>query len=81
MTYLLCKTSDIEDPGSKSFDVKIKQVKMANWFQVVEEGDEDLDLSRVCPIFRVNGKNQYVIFDHFMIDNCSFLSEQYSYKI
>lgn len=25
MTHILCKTSDIEDPGSKSFEVKIKR--------------------------------------------------------
>ena len=38
MTYLLCKTSDIEDPGSKSFDVKIKR-KTCSIFVVHKDGE------------------------------------------
>ena len=38
MTYLLCKTSDIEDPGSKSFDVKIKR-KTRSIFVVHKDGE------------------------------------------
>ena len=38
MTYLLCKTSDIKDPGSKSFDVKIKR-KTWSIFVVHKDGE------------------------------------------
>ena len=38
MTYLLCKTSDIEDPGSKSFDVKTKR-KTCSIFVVHKDGE------------------------------------------
>jgi len=38
MTYLLCKTSDIEDPGSKSFDVKIKH-KTRSIFIIHKDGE------------------------------------------
>ena len=38
MTHLLCKTSDIEDPGSKSFDIKIKR-KTWSIFVVHKDGE------------------------------------------
>ena len=38
MTHILCKTTDIEDPGSKSFEVKIKR-KMRDIFVVHKEGN------------------------------------------
>ena len=37
MSHILCKTSDIEDPGSKSFDVKIKR-KTPSIFVVHKDG-------------------------------------------
>ena len=37
MSHILCKTSDIEDPGSKSFDVKIKR-KTQSIFVVHKDG-------------------------------------------
>ena len=37
MTHILCKTSDIEDPGSKSFEVKIKR-KTRSIFVVHKDG-------------------------------------------
>ncbi len=37
MSHFLCKTSDIEDPGSKSFDVKIKR-KTQSIFVVHKDG-------------------------------------------
>ncbi len=37
MSYLLCKTSDIEDPGSKSFEIKIKR-KIQSIFVVHKDG-------------------------------------------
>lgn len=38
MTHILCKTSDIEDPGSKSFEVKIKR-KTQSIFVVHKNGE------------------------------------------
>ncbi len=38
MTHILCKISDIEDPGSKSFDVKIKR-KIQSIFVVHKDGE------------------------------------------
>ncbi|VAW50411.1 hypothetical protein MNBD_GAMMA06-1656 [hydrothermal vent metagenome] len=38
MTHILCKTSDIEDPGSKSFELKIKR-KAQQIFVVHKEGE------------------------------------------
>ena len=37
MTHILCKTTDIEDPGSKSFEVKIKR-KTQSIFVVHKDG-------------------------------------------
>lgn len=37
MTHILCKTSDIEDPGSKSFELKIKR-KTQSIFVVHKDG-------------------------------------------
>jgi len=37
VTHILCKTSDIEDPGSKSFDVKINR-KTQSIFVVHKDG-------------------------------------------
>ncbi len=37
MTHILCKTTDIEDPGSKSFEVKIKR-KPQSIFVVHKDG-------------------------------------------
>ncbi len=37
MTHILCKTSDIEDPGSKSFELKIKR-KTESIFVVHQDG-------------------------------------------
>ncbi len=38
MSIILCKTSDIEDPGSKSFEVKIKR-KTRDIFVVHKDGE------------------------------------------
>ena len=38
MTHILCKTSDIEDPGSKSFEIKIKR-KIQSIFLVHKNGE------------------------------------------
>lgn len=38
MTHLLCKTTDIEDPGSKSFEVKIKR-KTQSIFLIHKNGE------------------------------------------
>ena len=38
MTHILCKTTDIEDPGSKSFEVKIRR-KIRDIFVVHKDGD------------------------------------------
>ena len=38
MTHILCKTTDIEDPGSKSFEVKIHRKTQAI-FVVHKEGE------------------------------------------
>lgn len=38
MTHVLCKTTDIEDPGSKSFEVKIKR-KTQSIFVVHKNGE------------------------------------------
>lgn len=38
MTHILCKTSDIEDPGSKSFELKIKR-KTQSIFVVHKDGE------------------------------------------
>jgi nitrite reductase/ring-hydroxylating ferredoxin subunit len=37
VTHILCKTSDIEDPGSKSFELKIKR-KTQSIFVVHKDG-------------------------------------------
>lgn len=38
MTYILCKTTDIEDPGSKGFEVKIRH-KTRSIFVVHKNGE------------------------------------------
>lgn len=38
MTHILCKTTDIEDPGSKSFELKIKR-KTRSIFVVHKDGE------------------------------------------
>lgn len=38
MSHILCKTTDIEDPGSKSFEVKIKR-KTESVFVVHKNGE------------------------------------------
>ncbi len=38
MAYILCKTNEIEDPGSKSFEVKIKR-KTQSIFVVHKDGE------------------------------------------
>jgi len=38
VTYILCKTTDIEDPGSKSFEVRIKH-KTRSIFVVHKNGE------------------------------------------
>lgn len=38
MKHILCKTTDIEDPGSKSFEVKIKR-RTRSIFVVNKDGD------------------------------------------
>jgi len=38
VTHILCKTSDIEDPGSKSFELKIKR-KTQSIFVVHKDGE------------------------------------------
>lgn len=47
MTYILCKTTDIEDPGSKSFEVKIKR-KTESIFVVHKNGEFFAYLNQ-CP--------------------------------
>lgn len=47
MTYLLCKTGDIEDPDSKSFEVKINR-KTQSIF-VVHKNDEFFAYYNHCP--------------------------------
>ena len=38
MTHILCKTSDIEDPGSKGFDIKINR-KIQSIFVIHKDGE------------------------------------------
>lgn len=38
MSHILCKTSDIEDPGSKGFELKIKR-KMQSIFVIHKDGE------------------------------------------
>lgn len=47
MTHILCKTTDIEDPGSKSFDVKIKRKTQAIF--VVHKNGEFFAYYNKCP--------------------------------
>lgn len=47
MTHILCKTSDIEDPGSKSFELKIKR-KTHSIF-VVHKNAEFFAYYNKCP--------------------------------
>jgi len=47
VTHILCRTSDIEDPGSKSFDVKIKR-KTESVFVVHKNGEFFAYLNQ-CP--------------------------------
>jgi nitrite reductase/ring-hydroxylating ferredoxin subunit len=47
VTYILCRTSDIEDPGSKSFEVNIKD-KTESVFVVHKNGEFFAYLNQ-CP--------------------------------
>ena len=47
MTHLLCKTTDIEDPGSKSFDVKIN--RRSESIFVVHKNGEFFAYLNQCP--------------------------------
>jgi len=47
VTHILCKTSEIEDPGSKSFEVKIKR-KIQSIF-VVHKNAEFFAYYNQCP--------------------------------
>jgi nitrite reductase/ring-hydroxylating ferredoxin subunit len=47
VTHLLCKTTDIEDPGSKSFDVKIK--RRSESIFVVHKNGEFFAYRNQCP--------------------------------
>ncbi|MBT8118448.1 MAG: Rieske (2Fe-2S) protein [Gammaproteobacteria bacterium] len=47
MTHILCKTSDIDDPGSKSFEVKINR-KTRSIF-VVHKNGEFFAYHNQCP--------------------------------
>ncbi len=47
MTHILCKTTDIEDPGSKSFELKIKR-KTRSIFVVHKNGEFFAYLNQ-CP--------------------------------
>ncbi|HHJ35749.1 MAG TPA: Rieske (2Fe-2S) protein [Gammaproteobacteria bacterium] len=47
MTHILCKTSDIEDPGSKSFELKINR-KLQSIF-VVHKDAEFFAYYNQCP--------------------------------
>jgi nitrite reductase/ring-hydroxylating ferredoxin subunit len=47
MTHILCKTSDIEDPGSKSFELKIKRKTQAIF--VVHKDTEFFAYINKCP--------------------------------
>lgn len=47
MTHILCKTSDIEDPGSKSFEIKINH-KTQSIF-VVHKNGEFFAYHNKCP--------------------------------
>jgi nitrite reductase/ring-hydroxylating ferredoxin subunit len=47
VTHILCRTSDIEDPGSKSFEVKIKH-KTESVFVVHKNGEFFAYLNQ-CP--------------------------------
>lgn len=47
MTHFLCKTTDIEDPGSKSFELKIKRKTQAIF--VVHKNGEFFAYYNKCP--------------------------------
>ena len=47
MIHILCKTSDIEDPGSKSFEIKIKRKTQPIF--VVHKNDEFFAYYNKCP--------------------------------
>ena len=47
MIHILCKTSDIEDPGSKSFEIKIKRKTQP--ICVVHKNDEFFAYYNKCP--------------------------------
>lgn len=47
MTHILCKTSDIEDPGSKSFELKIKRTTHSIF--VVHKNGEFFAYYNKCP--------------------------------
>ncbi|MDT8283515.1 MAG: Rieske 2Fe-2S domain-containing protein, partial [Gammaproteobacteria bacterium] len=52
MTHILCKTTDIEDPGSKSFEVRIKRKTLAIF--VVHKNGEFFAYHNQCPHTGVN---------------------------
>lgn len=52
MTYILCKTTDIEDPGSKSFEVKISHQTRSIF--VVHKNGEFFAYINQCPHTGVN---------------------------
>jgi nitrite reductase/ring-hydroxylating ferredoxin subunit len=47
VTHILCKTTDIEDPGSKSFEVKIK--RQTHSIFVVHKNGEFFAYHNQCP--------------------------------
>jgi len=47
VTHILCKTTDIEDPGSKSFELKIKRQTLSIF--VVHKGGEFFAYYNQCP--------------------------------
>jgi len=47
VTHILCKTSDINDPGSKSFEVKIKRKTQAIF--VIHKDSEFFAYYNKCP--------------------------------
>ncbi|GMR00887.1 MAG: Rieske (2Fe-2S) protein [Gammaproteobacteria bacterium] len=47
MTHILCKTTDIEDPGSKNFELKIKRQTLSIF--VVHKGGEFFAYYNQCP--------------------------------
>ena len=68
MTYFLCKTSDIEDPGSRGFELSAKHETLAIF--VVHKNGEFYAYYNQCPHTGVNlewQENQFLDLDKALI--------------